>query len=586
MAPLRWQGIIPGYQGLDTDTAPDNLADGFAPVHENFVVHRNGLLQMRGPLVNHTALDLGSNEIVAGAWYWNNKVLVGLVAASVSATGEPWTGHYRKVSAEANLALGETTMKLVDLDALTVSNVSAGVTQANIIGGRGARLGGHTYGIAYASSAASVNENGGRLWLRKLLRWDGTTTAPTAYTNAPEGAQDIRTHLNRLFVLGGRSNHIGSSLTTIQANALYFSDNVIPAAGLADAASSWQNDATGLLNIMIVDSDNANDFGVGLAKVGDNLVIFKRRSVHILYGYSSDTFQLRTVTSDIGCLDQRSIVEYEDGCYFLSDQGYMWFDGEQIVNTSENLRTSLAVAGAQTVGDAGVDGGRAVATKLANDYVLLSIQKQTFSTGAQVADSSRFCALMHTPTGRWSKFSSDATANPTPVHVSRTLSQPYLIDGTRVQKCHLLTAPEQAAEADRGYDKVGGASPSTQEIPSKWWSALYQLSTPPYYSQLHRFMFDYGFVVDGAADGAHGGWYVQLVDGTGTVLHTEYQVPSAGDPTGYLFRRRDVADSFNEAGECQVRVEWRGTGTPLALVKAEIYGGTIEFSTARQRRSS
>lgn len=586
MAALSLQSVEPGYAGLDTDSQPSFLPPGYAQVHDNFVVHRDGLMQMRGPLVNHTALTLGSNEMVAGVWTWNNRALIGLVAASASATGEPWTGHYRKVSASANLALAETTMKLVDFDALTVTDVTPGApAQAAIVGGRGQRLGLYTWGYSYAVDTATnpaVNENGGFLFRRKLLRWDGTSAQPTVRTGAPEGAQDVRVHLNRLFVLGGRDVPSGFSL--IEPNSLYWSRDGGPT---LNTTADWTDPVSGLVNKIVVDSDNANDFGVALAKIGPDLLILKRRSIHVLYGYSPSTFQLSTVSSDVGCIDHRSVVEYEDGVYFLSEQGYMWYNGQSLENVSGNLRTSLAVAAAATVGDHnGVDGGRAVATKLENDYVLLSIQKQTFSDGTQASGESRWAGMLHTPTGRWSKFSSDATANLTPVHVGSTILQPFIVDGTRVVKCHYITTPEQALEADRGFDKVGGASPTSQEIPSKWYSALIPLSAPSDYSQLHRVIFDYSFVVDGGADGANLGWYITLVDANGVVLLPEYQVPSVGDPSGVVFRRRHIQDVFSETSEVQVRAEWRGSGTPLALVKAEIYGATVEFSPGRQLRTT
>jgi hypothetical protein len=71
-----------------------------------------------------------------------------------------------------------------------------------------------------------------------------------------------------------------------------------------------------------------------------------------------------------GCIDPRSIVEYEDGCFFMSDRGFMYFDGSQLINTTQGvLRSSLVEAALAAVGDDGTDGGYVTASCLPNGYI-------------------------------------------------------------------------------------------------------------------------------------------------------------------------------------------------------------------------
>lgn len=574
MASLNVEAIVPASAGLDTESAPDRVSTGTAPEHRNFLVHRDGRMPLRGPLVDHTALDLGTNELVTGAWVFNDKLLVGTADADATAVREPHTAPYRKAAAAVDLAEPETTMKLVDLVAETVTDVVG--TQDTVIAGRGVRIGGKVYGFAY-SSGTDVNENGGFQHRRALLGWDGSTSAPVAVTGAPDGGQDVITHYNRLFVLGGRD--VAGGGTTIEPNTLFYSDFGGPDGNIAD---DWEDDVSGLSNKIVVGADDPNDYGVGLAVVGQSLVIFKRRSIYVLTGYDDSTFTLRPFSHGVGCLDARSIVQGEDGCFFLSAEGYMYFDGAQMYPVSGNVQSELISLAESTVGDNGSDGARCVAERLPNNYLMISLVSQSFVDGS-VGESN--CYLFHIPSGRWTRFTSDALANPVPLWVERTNNYTTILDGSRVVKADYLTLPEAAPETARGFDTVATAS---ARIPALWYSELTRLSTPLHMAQLHRLLIDYTFVVDGVSDGAVNGWYVSLINADGTQLLDEYQLPNMGENSAYLYRRRNVVDVYSEVTDCQLRVEWRADApeTFPALIDASIYGAYLEFSPSRQRRSS
>lgn len=811
MGSLNLETIEAATGGLITDSPPSGLPIGTAPVHQNFLVDRDGALVMRGPIPNHSELSVGTDELIAAVWKFNDKLLVSRVNKSATTVREPWTQYHRPVTAASTLAVpvaGANDLKLVDLGATTVTNVTAN-TEAQP-GGRGVRLGEYVYGYNY--SGGGVDRSTYFIHDRTLLRWDGTTTAPSTVSNAPRHAIDVAVHLNRLWTLGGDDSQIGGTNGSVRlaydnfANAsasgsalsattaprggawaeagdiddwtLYGGDYVYRAPAAADAAvgsgqygilgttsiddvlitgvlsvfgsnslatgntrfgvflryvdtnnwvglmveptyiaagvyhwgsaiykkvagvltlldsdaipggqlsnpgeyrdldvairatregdvtasltdgsetvtlqvaadaniatggalatgkfgiyhgttiagaptgtthgakcqlfeataiggtasnlnftdengplndlaSDWQDDATGLVNKIVVDS-NDSDSGVALAKCRDNLVIFKRNSIHVLYGYSPSTFNLRPLTRSMGCLDQRSIVETVDGVYWLSQQGYMYYDGSNITNMSALLSNSLLVEGDLAVGDNGVDGGRAVAASLSNNYILLSISRQTFSSGAQ---PNRFCALLHTPTGRWSRFVSDSTSLPAPVEVGKTLNYSWICDGSRFIKVNQITRPEAANANQRGIDVVTiTGTPTTTRINSVWHSRVLPLASPGLSAQLHRILVDHAFTVVSGDNNTTVGWYVSVYDAEGNNIVPEYQVDALVDPSSNIWRKRHVKDAYPELTDFQIRVRfYAGGGSALPVSKAELYECHVEYQPARQRRAN
>jgi hypothetical protein len=580
--PLQVAAIDASNGGIDTDSDPGTMNPSMAPVVNNLLPDRPGKLIMRGPLQNHAELALtGTNKIIGGAWTFRNKALIGMVAPSATGQREPWSAPYKKAPTAATLAIPETTMQFVDFDSLSTNNVAGSLD--TVISGKGAALGNYVYGYGYAANSAAVNENGGFFYRRKLLRWDGTAAAPTAYNNAPDNGSDVHSHLNRLWTLGGRD--VAGGGTATEFSTLFYSDGFGP---VSDTAAAWQDDVSGLSNKIVVDYDNPDDFGVSLAKVGQNLIIFKRYSSHVLYGFNSSTFTIRPMSLDIGCLDPRSVVEFDNGCFFLSDQGFMYYDGSQITNFSRNQKSALLDAANGTVGLNGVDGGRAIARRINNEYVLLSIYSQDFATGL-INPTPKFCGLLYVPTQSWTTFSSNVTATPTPTWIDNTSRTPFIIDGRRVVKATNIVTPERAPESERGFDSVTTTAVQTKaRIPSRWTSQLLRLATPPVNSQIHRMLLDYVFQIDEAGDNTSNGWYVSLTSGTGKPLLTEYQVPNQGDPTQFLYRRRETKDVFTETSDVQFNVEWKAdvAGTYPAVKSAEIHEGVIEFQLSSQRRST
>lgn len=572
MAELKVERVPCGYQGLDTESAPEAVPDGFAPEHRNFLLHHEMEMHMRGPLTDHTTLTIGSDVIVTGIWSFGNAALVGLAATNATATREPWRAPYSPATA-AELAEPVTTMKLVDFDAMTVSNVAA--AQGTVIMGRGTRIGDKVYGFAYSGG---TDDDTGATYVhrRSLLAWDGTTSAPAAVANAPDSGLDIITHFNRLFTLGGRDVPGGG--TTHEFNTLYFSDNGGPVSALA---AEWQDDVSGLTNKIVVDADNPDDFGVALGKAGDALVILKRHSVHLLTGYDQDTFTLKPYSQDVGCVDARSVVQFNDGVYFMSEEGYMFFDGSVLEPVDDMIRTEIVANVDQTVGRHGSDGSKVHAIKLPNHYILLTIVNQSFIDGSLGTVQASY--LYHAPTRRWSRFDSAATANPVPVAAGNTHWTTFLIDGDHAVKADYITIPEACPSDERGFDSVASTD---ARITPQWKSRLIRFGTPLFMSQFHRVLVDYKFVLDDGADSDQLAWYVSAQEGTGREVLAEYQLYAMGDDTAYLYRRRNVHDEFNEVSDAQLTIEWHEDDSTPAVNDARIFDCYIEYQTTRQRRST
>lgn len=424
-------------------------------------------------------------------------------------------------------------------------------------------------------------------WARPLLSWNGLDHEPVALTYAPTGGQDVKAHLNRLFVLGGKDvpsiqaaapNPLPSWWDQIEPNTLFWSVSDGP---VKNTAAEWRDPVSNVTNKITIDTDN-EDFGVGLATVGQNLAIFKRNSVHALYGYSNDTFTIKTISASIGCVDRRSIVEVDDGVYFLSRAGYYFFDGSKLTNVSLGLASELAQITDDTVGLNGQSFGRATATRLPNNYILLSICNLTYDGTDLVQSVETFAALLHTPSGRWSRFTSDATSADVPFAVFRSSDYSVLFDGVNIVHVNPVTTPETQLDEHRGLDTIGT---TIKRIPSRWRSRLMELAGATQKTHLERVFFNYVFKQPGD-DSQHSGWYVKVYRGDGTVAVAEFRVPNQGNLGGsYFDRRQKTVEAMPELQDATVVVEWRDDPDEdiLPVIEAEIHTVTLQFSSAQPK---
>lgn len=78
----------------------------------------------------------------------------------------------------------------------------------------------------------------------------------------------------------------------------------------------------------------------GLYSLNNGLYVFQRRAIWRVYGNSPGNFELRNVSNEIGMINKRSLVEYNDIVLFLSDAGIIMFDGSDFKNASEDIVNS------------------------------------------------------------------------------------------------------------------------------------------------------------------------------------------------------------------------------------------------------
>jgi hypothetical protein len=250
---------------------------------------------------------------------------------------------------------------------------------------------------------------------------------------------------------------------------------------------------------------------------------------------------------------------------------------------SQAVQATLLSSIYHTVGSAGQPFGRAAAVRLDNNYIMLTVCNVAEVGGSLVQSPDyRFCALLHSTTGRWTNFSSNATSSRTPVNVFRSTDHAALFDGNRVVSLDAVTTLERVSNDNLGKDQtILGAT----RIPAKWYSRLIDLATPTHKAQLHRILMSFNFVIAGVPQGGANGWYVSLVRGDGSVAVPEFRVPVRGDPAQILYRLTKELPAFPEVNDVQLRVEWRTDtveGTVPTVLSAEIYNTTLEFQRARQ----
>lgn len=404
-------------------------------------------------------------------------------------------------------------------------------------------------------------------------------------------------------IIAGSERHIGISNATTEAkekvtativseryepNTLFYSVQNGP---VTDSYDGWKDEVSGLLNKILVGNDDQNDFGVALAIVNQTLLIFKRRSIWALYGYSPSTFQVKNLTSERGCIDPYSVYEDDGGVYFMSQHGIEYFDGYQFRLVDEPIANITRPYARYHSGDRGthdptVDYGRVTITYAGNDYIFVTISGQDPSAGT--GGSNRWAGYMHTGTGNWSEFSTSCWAfSGAPHFVGNTGSIPWAWDGRQINPMPFLTDPWSAdtighpqVDVEIGGSKFG--------IPAKYWTDRIALSSPGYVSQYNRFLFDYRFP-NGASDAsAVDGWFVTLFGHKANETPIpETQVPGQAQlaSTEYLNGRRWEKDTFNEAIDGRLQVEWKSTKTTDVKL-AEVYDATVELQVARKRRST
>lgn len=550
MAGLVTQRVRPAVQGVDLDNSPEYVGEFYGSRVINLLT-RGGALQMRGNLeaiIDYPFGGTNNNDIVRGLMAFDDNFLINIEVG------------------------GNEHLNLTTLASTNIADAPA------ITSKRYARVGSYVYGPGTTVPGSGV----------QLLRWAGGAVAPVALAvgTAPIGTVDCAEHLERLFTLGG---NIGASGGT--AHLMWTDPGGTTGAGVL---TDWQDNTTGLTNSITVGAID-NDTAVGLGKADRSLAIFKKRSMYVLSGQTPATFQVRRFSDQVGCVSRDSICSYNDGCYFLSERGLMYFDGAQLVEVSKQVRGPLQLAIRQTQAQAVANQYYSVGD-LGSGCLMITVGDSGGVPGAAAysAIQPRAQYMYDTIRDTWVELTFGATTVAgflaselslsqycfKPQHVFWANNRPVITDGFQATYGDLINIP-RAFSTSSGKDGVTapGGAPSTNSIAAEWVSRSLKLASPPNKSQLHRVFLDY----DHNASSGATGWSVYVVPTGLTAPFALLSTSTATNLGASDVRTRAVFDTFSEATEVQLKIAWLTQTTPAPTCVAKIFDAHIEYQPAAHR---
>lgn len=361
-----------------------------------------------------------------------------------------------------------------------------------------------------------------------LGSWDGGATTVPLITNAPYGFVDLQVYAQRLFVLGGT---VPGTTTVAKRQTLFWTD---PGATDLSLEDSWKDDVSGLVNQIVYDGD---DTPVALAGCGHYMAILGTRSVNILTGTGASSFAIRNLTRNMGCTDINTVVEADDGFYFMTERGYAFCDGTTISVVSDG--------------------------QVSNDLTgSTGYTAAMFGHGFVALCSATTCWLFHIPSKSWTQISMDISTS-TPCGVYRTNNYPFLWQSGGLRRAELITRHSGA-----GIDNDGSIDVT---IKTSWASRYLRLASPSQLASVQRLLLDYRF-----ASASTDGFRVRLIDALGNVL-LDQNVPAQSSSTR---RSRFQFDCYGEADTVQLVVTNAATAV---AADAELYDAWVEFQPAQKR---
>jgi hypothetical protein len=149
-------------------------------------------------------------------------------------------------------------------------------------------------------------------------------------------------HESRVLIAGWSNN----------PSTLYWSDVQV---GVGTLPCKWM-----IENQQLFDPNDGDEI-TGIGKVGSNVLVFKKHKVFVVYDLN--TGASRRLTTNIGCVSHRSIVETPMGTIFLAENGVYMTNGSTVELISDQITpTILALSGTN----------RATADYYRNHYYLSS----------------------------------------------------------------------------------------------------------------------------------------------------------------------------------------------------------------------
>jgi hypothetical protein len=143
----------------------------------------------------------------------------------------------------------------------------------------------------------------------------GTTKADIGGAPAPPEGKYLELHVERLFIAGNAT----------YPSRLYWCET--------GDETDWP-----AVNYMDVGEDDGGVI-VGIAKLGQTLMIAKDNGWYRLWGNSTDTWELKPVLGLPGCIAPRSLVKAIGGLIWFASEGLYYYDGANMKDlSSESVR--------------------------------------------------------------------------------------------------------------------------------------------------------------------------------------------------------------------------------------------------------
>ncbi len=284
--------------GLNLRADPFQLGGNESPDLLNVDIDPRGGFSMRGGMQTLNASAIGG--IANGSfapkklWAWNAATPQLLLAAN-NAVYYASTTAFTSASITTTAPFGASFAEWTTGSASSVY-VATGTTAKKWNG----------------STATSLTASGAAQWQEDLSNSNGTHM-PTARFTA--------SHVDRLWV--GYTTEDGVDYP----NRVRFSHPFFP--------ESWRSD----------DYIDIVEGGSGITSIvpfNGNLLVFKKRGVFAILGYSTDTFQVVTLSTEVGAVNPQSVAVSERAVYFFSwPDGLMMYDGQRFLDLFAQIRPAI-----------------------------------------------------------------------------------------------------------------------------------------------------------------------------------------------------------------------------------------------------
>lgn len=405
--------------GWNPDAPISELPDNQAPLLDN-AIFRPGKVGVRGQIAITadfgTLMGLGATP--AGVIGYQpvpgkpNLVLARKTSGGTPAAGavDPWFAPLIK-PASAALATGITTIWTSTGGVAGSSNV---VTANKIPGPRGITFEGQRYYLGYDTASAAVQDAASSYFVKPNslnVLPSGGAGSITELTLAPHGAIDVKAYQSRLWLAGGVDTP--GAAATFSPTTVFFT---VPGAFNLGAASADWRDPVNLTTNQIKLDGNTDDPIIGFAQARNTLLVFRYNSVYAIRGTTTANYAAVPISRDVGAYDARSIVESDQGVYFIGTHGGLWFtDGAAVRNVSGSAQQTLINASGIVLGSIRAGwGGYATMSSTSDNQLLLSLGIPNIVAGA--LDNSIvpvWSAMVNPSTGQWTRITSKLWTNDT-----------------------------------------------------------------------------------------------------------------------------------------------------------------------------